>query len=173
MKKFFTIFIIALSFAANSNAEIPPIVTTPGACNSESVMINGVCWAKTNLGASSPTDYGNYYTWEEAKKACPAGWRLPTKKEIESLINSGSVWTTRNGVSGRLFGKAPNQIFLPTAGFHNSSKKVVYAGDTGYYWSSPQSNNGYEYYLYFLSGGASTSYDRRIHYGFSVRPVAK
>ncbi|MDR0831123.1 MAG: hypothetical protein LBN95_13610 [Prevotellaceae bacterium] len=182
--------------AENSNAQLPKIVTTPAekpkpvekpnttpaqtqtnkparTCNSESVMINDVCWAKTNLGAISQTDYGNYYTWDEAKNACPAGWRLPTKEEFESLIASGSVLTTQNGVSGRLFGNAPNQIFLPAADELSHDGTLKYAGGTfGYYWSSTQSGNYGAYILYFGGGGAGTGYkdSRGV---FTVRPIAE
>ncbi|MDR3002052.1 MAG: fibrobacter succinogenes major paralogous domain-containing protein [Fibromonadaceae bacterium] len=31
------------------------------------------------------TKYGRLYDWEMAKKACPAGWHLPTKKEWNML----------------------------------------------------------------------------------------
>ena len=30
--------------------------------------------------------YGDYYYWSDAKKACPEGWRLPSKSEYEILI---------------------------------------------------------------------------------------
>lgn len=29
--------------------------------------------------------FGGYYTWEEAKKACPAGWRVPTEADWDAL----------------------------------------------------------------------------------------
>ena len=32
--------------------------------------------------------YGGLYTWEDAKKACPDGWRLPTKSDWETLVNT-------------------------------------------------------------------------------------
>ena len=31
--------------------------------------------------------YGDYYYWSDAKKACPEGWRLPSKSEYEVLID--------------------------------------------------------------------------------------
>ena len=47
----------------------------------------------------------------------PAGWRVPTFEELLVLPNAGySDWIIRNGVRGRHFGIAPNQIFLPAAG---------------------------------------------------------
>lgn len=30
--------------------------------------------------------YGMYYTYLSAKKACPGGWRLPTKDEVEAVL---------------------------------------------------------------------------------------
>lgn len=32
--------------------------------------------------------YGNYYTYEEAIKACPSGWHLPTNEEWAQLANT-------------------------------------------------------------------------------------
>ena len=32
--------------------------------------------------------FGAYYTWEEAQKACPAGWHLPTDEEWVALLKS-------------------------------------------------------------------------------------
>ena len=94
--------------------------------NRVGVVINGVRWATRNVGtsgifASNIESYGGYFTFNQAQTACPSGWRVPTETEFHSLISSGSVWTTRNGVSGRLYGTAPNQIFLAATG----------SGDTG------------------------------------------
>jgi len=64
------------------------------------------------------------------------GWRMPTDEEWEELYNNTtSVWTTQNGVNGRLF-TAPNgnSLFLPAAGYRS-----YYSNDGegfGYYWSS-------------------------------------
>jgi hypothetical protein len=58
----------------------------------DGITINGVTWATRNVGASgrfmdSPVDRSPYYDWEDAQNACPVGWRLPTKNEIESLLS--------------------------------------------------------------------------------------
>jgi uncharacterized protein (TIGR02145 family) len=105
-------------------------------------VINGVKWAKCNLGASSPAGYGNIYTWDAAQSACPDGWRLPTYAEQESLLNAGSIWTSQNGVNGRIFGTAPNTIFLPAAGYYYNGS-FYEAGTYGAYWSfTPGSSSG-------------------------------
>ncbi|MDR0811217.1 MAG: hypothetical protein LBN23_02930 [Paludibacter sp.] len=161
---------LANSLAAKLPQTVKATVTTQ---SQPYVIINGVKWAKQNVGANSPTEYGNYYTFEQAKNACPSGWRLPTKQEFESLLSAGSVWTTQNGVSGRLFGKVPNQIFLPAAGYrYDSDGALDGAGEYGYYWSSTPRDSGLAYYLHFISGDASTGSTNRRR-GFSVRPVAE
>jgi uncharacterized protein (TIGR02145 family) len=33
-------------------------------------------------------DYGRLYTWDAAKKACPAGWHLPTREEWDELVSA-------------------------------------------------------------------------------------
>ncbi len=97
------------------------------------VAINGLIWATRNVGAkgqfvSSPTNYGNLYTFEGAQTACPAGWRLPTSKEFEALDASGNKWTTEGGVTGRRLGSGSNTVFLPAAGSHGSDGAVKYQG---------------------------------------------
>ena len=78
--------------------------------------------------------------WETEKDPCPTGWRVPTYEELVSLLYVESEATVRNGINGRLFGVAPNQIFLPTVGFragHSRSGTLVNQNIFGYYWSSP------------------------------------
>ena len=94
-------------------------------------------WACCNVGASQPTDYGNYYAWGETKTksiysmdnyaykdanlgfdisgtqydAAQANWggrwRMPTLDRCKLLLNCPNERTTINGVNGRLF-TAPN-----------------------------------------------------------------
>lgn len=63
------------------------------------VDINGVRWMAENLNysldsckscvvvAGLPKSGGLFYSWEEAVKACPSGWRLPTRSEWQGLID--------------------------------------------------------------------------------------
>jgi len=123
----------------------------------EGVTINGVTWAKKNVGAFDAEDYGNYYNWEQAKTACPKGWRLPTKEEFDALIKAGSVWTTQNGKTGRKFGDSNNFIFLTAAGTRsNSSGSLNGVGSLGFYWSSETANNDGSYHLYFSNDRSGT-----------------
>lgn len=61
--------------------------------------INGLDWFRRNLanplyGASYSNAeamldvFGNFYSYEEAMKACPEGWRLPTDAEWTAMANA-------------------------------------------------------------------------------------
>lgn len=58
---------------------------------------NGVQWTRQNYSdEKSGTSYcgseimneifGRYYTWEQASKICPSGWRLPSSAEFDALV---------------------------------------------------------------------------------------
>ena len=163
---------------------------------------SGLRWATCNVGASSPTAYGNYYAWGETttkatynestytytgnQTTLPSsadaatanwgiGWRMPTQSEMQELLdNCTYTWTTQNGVNGRLFtGPNGNSIFLPAAGYRDVSS-LYYAGSGGYYWSSSL-NSSYTYRawsLHFNSGYCFMN-DYGRCYGQSVRAVCQ
>jgi len=159
------------------------------------VKINGVIWATRNVDAfrtfaQNPQNDGMFYqwnrptawattgdvigwnnfapegtTWTADNDPCPAGWRVPTKLELEGL--GIGEWTT----NGRQFGTAPNQIFLPAVSYRDSDGLLGYAG-YGRYWCN---TSGLDYYAYKL--GFSAIHDAVVDsdfktYGFSVRCVA-
>lgn len=121
------------------------------------VAPESVVWATSNVGdrgtfATSPEDYGGYYTFKQAQKACPKGWRTPTTAEFQSLVDSKSEWTRVNGVNGRRFDTGSQTIFLPAAGADGN--RVV--EKSGFYWSDSPSYAGGGYSLSFSSiGGIS------------------
>ena len=105
-----------------------------------------------------------------------SGWQMPSKEQIDELINSEyttAEWTTQGGVNGRLITSKSNgnSIFLPAAGYRYDTS-LNYAGSDGNYWSRSLSTNysDYAYRLYFNSGNVVTYYYYRSS-GQSVRPV--
>ena len=104
-----------------------------------------------------------------------APWRMPTVAEFSALINNcDTEWTSRNGVSGRLFkGRgdyASKSIFLPAAGFGYDSH-LNYPGSYGFWSSSPGSGGSdFAWSLHFTSSDFYRANDHR-YYGESVRPV--
>ena len=100
-------------------------------------------------------------------------WRMPTKEEWQELYNNTTViWTTQNGVNGRLFTASNgNSLFLPAAGYRDNSS-LYDAGSLGYYWLS-------SLYTDYPSGAWSFYFNSGYYYmsnygrdgGQSVRPV--
>jgi uncharacterized protein (TIGR02145 family) len=108
--------------------------------------------------------------WESANDPSPAGWRVPTWDELQTLLDTATVsnkWTACNGVNGRLFtDKATGKsLFIPAAGYlyynldAGHSGSLNGASDLGFYWSSTQYNSGYAYYLN-LTEGSLNRYSR-------------
>lgn len=112
-------------------------------------------WDKLAPPVSTDTVSGDTVQWASATGICPAGWRLPTQAEQQSLINSGYKWTTVNGVSGCVFGSGDNAIFIPAAGYrYHYGGSLMRAGQYGCYWTqNGKSKSKTASYLFFQDGG--------------------
>ena len=117
-------------------------------------------WASWNLGASTPEESGDYFSWGEtthkalyvennyhfydenkqlkkysvenpildeeddvATAKWSNGWRMPTEKEIEELIDYCTwTWITQNGVDGMVASRNGKSLFFPASsnksGYH-------------------------------------------------------
>ena len=106
----------------------------------------GQTWMAENLdyyisGSScyegSCSRYGRFYTWEDAKRACPDGWHLPSNAEFEALIEiyEDGVEAYENLVN---YGKSGFNAKLGCYGNLLLDGEVSYCshGYTGYYWTS-------------------------------------
>ena len=120
------------------------------------------------LGAS-----GINVKWEKENDPCPTGWRVPTYEELQSLYNSGSIWTTQRRINGRLFGTAPYQIFLPVAGHRGINGVLFGASETALYWSNTLYHNHMKnaWGLTFEDDYAIVWHFYRVA-GFSIRCIA-
>lgn len=104
-------------------------------------------------------------------------WRMPTKEELQELLDNCSiVWTTQNGVDGRLFtsnkvGYTSKSIFLPAAGIRENTGNDYY-GHIGAYWSSSLDSKSPNY-AYYLNSRSDKAYVTSLsrHPGKSIRPV--
>lgn len=160
-----------------------------------------VKWATCNLGANTPSDAGGYYRFGELTpktsssgryEGCPAysisndaaynnwggSWRLPTASEAEELANNCTwTWTSINGMNGyQVVGKNGNSIFIPAAGYiHESSYKVTYYGENGFYWTSTVKNAGSTWYrlLFYKDSGVMESCNTwgNPEYGSYAHPI--
>lgn len=160
---------------------------------------SGLKWATCNVGAKTPTEFGNYFRWSEVTDAREMGnvatyneygkpfkdtatyhmggaWRMPTKKDFQELCdNTTSEWICVNGVNGRLFTSKVNgeQLFFPAAGYCNDDS-VEDVGSNGHVWASNLYSGfpGNAWSLNLSSGNVNISnYYSYRYYGFSVRAV--
>lgn len=102
-----------------------------------------------------------------------APWRLPAAVEFQELNTyCDSVWTSINGVNGRLFTsrRNGNTLFFPAAGYYVGTIRAT-LGASGYYWSSTHYNAANARDLDFTSSNINPqdSFERRC--GFPIRPV--
>ena len=95
-------------------------------CTSSSCGLDGFV---DNLTVLEPADDAATANWG-------ADWRMPTKEEWKELfLKTTCVWTTQNGVEGRLLtGVNGNSIFLPATGFRIDGELI--GPSLGIYWSS-------------------------------------
>lgn len=161
---------------------------------------SGTLWATCNVGASSPTDYGNYYMYgmgaktydvsdtpyqgmedplpeeyDTAAQVWGEGWRMPTYTQFDELQNNTTCqWVTNyqgSGINGGLVtGPNGNTIFLPAAGYYYDDSP----GDVNSYasfWTSSPSNTREGYIRYFSQYDGWEEDSYNRAYGFPVRPV--
>ena len=177
----------------NPSTPVPP---TPSHEYVDLGLPSGTKWATMNVGASSITDYGNYYqygygaatyqepdgeAWYEgtedplaasadtATQVWGGEWHMPTKTQFEELIaNTTYEWTTIDGVNGGKFtAQNGNYVFLPAPGCWDEG---YFALDWGAYWISSVSEFGYARYLDFNNSSVGTG-EIHIDDGLLIRPV--
>ena len=127
-----------------------------------------------NLGLPSKTlwyaknEGGDYarYTYNEA--VSKFGNKLPTKEQLEELMNQ-CTWTW-TGSGYKVVGPNGNSIYLPAAGNRRCDGNVASVGFFGYYWSSTPYGSDGAYYLSFDLVGVGMGLNDRCR-GRSVRLV--
>ena len=160
---------------------------------------SGRKWATMNVGASSETDYGNYYMYgmgsktydstdtpyagtedplatsaDTAAQVWGGSWHMPTRAQMQELTaNTTYQWVTDykgSGINGGTFTATNGAVlFLPAAGYWGGGSQGD-VGDGGNYWgSSPNGSDG-AYTLNFYHGLKGVS-DYGRENGYSVRPV--
>lgn len=162
-----------ITATSSNNLSTRCVVTVKGV-----ETINGVRWAICNVGekgkfTSKPEDFGGYYTFDEAKNACPEGWRLPDYNEFGSLIDPKVIRVQENGNGLRFTDNTTNQsIFLPAAG-RFIDNKLEYPEKVGDYRCSEEYDDerSYSYYFFYETIELfAYQYTPKTH-GLSVRCV--
>jgi len=169
MKKCLLCLMVFIGIAVCANAQ-----------NLKTIKIGNQIWMAENLNVAVPgswyynddqangNKYGRLYTWEAAKKACPAGWHLPTESDWTKLIEF---------LGGE--DKAGKQLRIGgISGFNAPLGGLTDVGNYrlidmyGTFWSASSYDMDHAWYIYITSTSScvtKTYFSKR--YGFSVRYV--
>ena len=134
-------------------------------------FINKTNWCETHIKTLW------YDNGKQSTDPCPTGWRVPTEKELDYLIQNHSEWAIdKNSHYGYYFSgeydRIPGvpEIFLPAAGWFDRDGIGKYRNSYGYYWSSTYWNET----VNEIQFSKSSVYDNVANwpvYGYSVRCV--
>jgi len=107
--------------------------------------------------------YGAYYTFEAAKKACPKGWHLPTKNEWDELkiylynngynAIEGSALKSKSGWNKSSDNKLGFNAFPTGRRYRNMISnncigEFYSVGEVGNWWSSTDFDSNFAYYTW-------------------------
>ena len=165
----------------------------------KTVQVGNTCWLKENVhyvpsrgkttcyeGKTSNCDkYGPLYNYAAASMACPVGWKLPSKTEVDELLDAAgndkpglhlkSTDDWENGVGDDLLGMS---ILPAGCGLDAGTGDMLYyfQGTSALFWSSEVPDDGTEnaHKIIFLVGSdnsvAMEAQDDNVYY-VSVRCV--
>lgn len=115
---------------------------------------------------------------------CPTGWRVSNNDELNSLrISDGAIIETQGwvasyqttyfhgsttNIAGRYYTYKEKTIFLPAAGYRESSSVCYDRNSNGYYWTTRKVTDPYSL---FISSSNSSIYSQANPRAYSVRCV--
>ncbi|MDR0515621.1 MAG: hypothetical protein LBH25_01080 [Fibromonadaceae bacterium] len=122
----------------------------------KTVKIGGQVWLAENLnweGAGAWCNdnpamgarYGRLYTWDEAMRAAPPGWHLPTDEEWAALTDfAGGAENAAEALKSRDWDGADELGFSALPGGYRYCDGVFYlVGTSGDWWSATEKDSEY------------------------------
>ncbi|SIO45430.1 FISUMP domain-containing protein [Fibrobacter sp. UWB11] len=188
----------ATSSSSSQKVELDSLVDTRDGQIYKTVKFRGQVWMAQNLNYkkdesycranddSNCDKYGRLYTWSAAQNACPVGWHLPTKSELQNLlgkwrqrIRDGWAYVIKLNLAGNAL-KSSDGWFNGQNGFDEigfaalpggirfSDGSYSADGESAFFWSSSEENDGaYGLSLYYYDKVDLDVDDKKI--GMSVR----
>jgi len=122
--------------------------------------------------------FGRLYNWDEAMKACPVGWHLPSEKEWEILsdfvgINSGEKLKAKSGWQNN--GNGTDKYNFSALPGGRGFIRFVKIDSIAFWWSSSASksihNAAWSLSMYCFYSGSSGGYNYYMTNLLSIRCV--
>lgn len=147
----------------------------------KTVKIGNQTWMAENLNYSTSSGSwcfdnnnnicvknGRLYSWEAAKTACPSGWRLPSKNDFETLLNSVISYNSTAYVSLKEGGNS--KFNAPFGGWRSNEGSFSSNGDYGLWWSSSEGETNMAWCMRLHRDYQNSPlYVNQKGHGFSVR----
>ena len=200
MKKWFilvvSLFVVCGSaFAASKSKKKNEFKDPRDKQTYRTVKIAGLEWLGDNLNYKTEGSFcykdeddqcmvfGRLYTWDAAQKACPAGFRLPTHADFESLwtaagadFNAGYLIKADYGWSGDTNGNDTLKFSAMPAGNRFDDETYGNTAKFAFFWSADDTSEGVPAgsarVWYLTSKSMAFGYmSKPKNFGFSVRCV--
>jgi uncharacterized protein (TIGR02145 family) len=139
------------------------------------------CWSYNNI-SDAGKKYGKLYTWDQAMKACPKGWRLPADSEWTVLVEflggqnlaGGKLKQagTDSWADPNVYGINDGGFTALAGGYRHFSDHFSEITTNAYFWTSTPTDEMSSFYRCLVYNKATIfrySGDNRM--GFSVRCI--
>lgn len=112
------------------------------------------------------------YNWETAKKVCPTGWRLPSKRNFKTLLNK-AVGSGSEAAYNALKEGGSSGFSALLGGWRSYSATFYGIDGRGYWWSSSEHDTNGAWYIGMYSDSQDAAMENHGYknLGFSVRCV--
>jgi len=114
--------------------------------------------------------------WEAENNPCPAGWRVPTAKEMLSLLDTTKVISepvSIRGINGRRYTDKGNgnMLFLPAVSYRGKHGSLFQTYCIGLYWSNVSIDSITAYSLLIWENSNLIMQGSSLDEGHSIRCV--
>jgi len=136
-------------------------------------LLGDNCWCYNNEPSNCEI-YGRLYTWDAARTACPAGWRLPTNADWNNLVTfiGTSAGTKLKSEPPRWNGTDDYGFLALPGGSRSSTSTFGSVGADGRWWSATEHDASTVWHRFMLSSNDNLlEGNSNKSFAFSVRCV--